>query len=299
MEKQAALIMWNRSINRHGLRYISMVSDGDSKTIAEIQKADPYSGVVVEKHECLNHVGKRMGTQLRNLVKQKSKEKPKVTLGGKGFGKLRPEVIGKLQKYFTKAVRSNDTVPKMQRAIKATLLHSASTDEEPHHNLCPSGEDSWCFYQRALASSIPLETLDHKKQVGTPLCKLVVDNITPIYDNMCDEKLLRKCLLQATQNVNESLHSVIWARCPKHIFATKPRVEIATAVAIGEFNFGSSSTIQFMDSLNLPVGQHMVKSGRKRDHVRVYKAEVASSEQAKRFRESKMMAKQMEEERLA
>ena len=94
MEKEAALVMWNRLINRHGLWYVFMMID--SKTISEIQKADPYSCVVAEKHECLNHVDKRMGTQLRNRVKHKSKEKLKVTLGGKGFGKLRTEVIGKL-----------------------------------------------------------------------------------------------------------------------------------------------------------------------------------------------------------
>lgn len=57
MEKEAALRIWSRSIIKNGLRYVSMISDGDAKTITEIQKLDPYPGIRVEKHECVNHVG--------------------------------------------------------------------------------------------------------------------------------------------------------------------------------------------------------------------------------------------------
>ena len=87
MEKEAAVIMWRRSVQNHGLRYISMISDGDTNTIKKIHEADPYPGIEVKKHECINYVGKRFGTALRNLVKSKSQEKPKVTLGGRGHGK--------------------------------------------------------------------------------------------------------------------------------------------------------------------------------------------------------------------
>jgi hypothetical protein len=33
----------------------------------------------------------------------------------------------------------------------ASLLHSQSQDDNPHHEFCPKGEDSWCFYHRAEA----------------------------------------------------------------------------------------------------------------------------------------------------
>ncbi|GFT23489.1 uncharacterized protein TNCV_2017301 [Trichonephila clavipes] len=35
----------------------------------------------------------------------------------------------------------------MEFAIYATLFHSISTDEKPQHFKCPSGKDSWCFFQ--------------------------------------------------------------------------------------------------------------------------------------------------------
>ena len=38
----------------------------------------------------------------------------------------------------------------MAKAIWAGYLHSISTPEEPHHENCPPGEDSWCWYKRAL-----------------------------------------------------------------------------------------------------------------------------------------------------
>ncbi|KAK0057387.1 hypothetical protein Bpfe_013194 [Biomphalaria pfeifferi] len=69
MEQQAALNMFSRSVETFGLRYRTSVSDGDSNTIKAIHhKSNPYVGQNVEKRECINHVGKRLGTALRNVV---------------------------------------------------------------------------------------------------------------------------------------------------------------------------------------------------------------------------------------
>ena len=32
------------------------------------------------------------------------------------------------------------------------MFHCISTDDVPHHTRCPTGKDSWCFYQRAEAN---------------------------------------------------------------------------------------------------------------------------------------------------
>ena len=143
-----------------------------------------------------------------------------------------------------------------------------------------------------------MDSIDHQRQLTTPLCQLVVDAIHPLYETMSDDQLLRRCLLQGTQNVNECVHSVIWARCPKHQFATRNRVEIAVALGVCEFNFGSAATRAFMRAQDICVGEETVKRGRKRDFLRQYKAESASSEKAKRWREAKAVAKEREEERL-
>ncbi|KAJ4436553.1 hypothetical protein ANN_16585 [Periplaneta americana] len=48
-----------------------------------------------------------------------------------------------------------DNIPdvnKMKKAIYATLDHAMSTDDKPLHSRCPSGEKSWCFFNRPLRS---------------------------------------------------------------------------------------------------------------------------------------------------
>ena len=292
MEREAALRMWSRSIIVNGMRYISMISDGDAKTITDIVKMDPYPGIVVEKHECVNHVAKRLGSRLKKLVKWLSslKGKDRVTLAGKGHGKLRPEVITKLQRYYTKAIRSNNTVPGMKKAIMAILDHCRSTENNQHHDNCPTGPDSWCFVQKNAALGLPIGS--HADFIKTPLCDLVAENIRPIFEELSEDDLLKRCLLQATQNSNESLHSVIWARCPKHIFVCRPRLNIAVALGCCEYSWGSVATRQFLRVLNLNIGEETQKRGEKRDHSRLVKAESAHTEKAKRHRIVRADAKQ-------
>ena len=46
--------------------------DGDTKTHLTLCKAEPYdAGVPIVKHQCVGHVQKRMGKQLRDLQKNK------------------------------------------------------------------------------------------------------------------------------------------------------------------------------------------------------------------------------------
>lgn len=58
MEAEAAKVLWGRSL-QHGLRYTTLIGDGDSKTYNAITTMDPYPGKVVKKAECVNHVAKR------------------------------------------------------------------------------------------------------------------------------------------------------------------------------------------------------------------------------------------------
>ncbi|KAL8563508.1 hypothetical protein ACOMHN_066175 [Nucella lapillus] len=71
MEMEGALILFKRSVQLHGFRYTEMLGDGDAKTHSRLLQEDPYDGRPIEKLECVNHVTKRMGTALRNLVKKK------------------------------------------------------------------------------------------------------------------------------------------------------------------------------------------------------------------------------------
>ena len=82
MEQEAAKVIWSRSEELHNLRYVDILSDGDSSSFAVIVELQPYGpDVCISKLECINHAGKRLGTSLRALARKEH-------LGGGGVGKL-------------------------------------------------------------------------------------------------------------------------------------------------------------------------------------------------------------------
>ena len=54
MEFEGAVVLWNRSVERHNLRYKWMVSDGDSKAFNSVENI--YGEIKVEKLDCVGHV---------------------------------------------------------------------------------------------------------------------------------------------------------------------------------------------------------------------------------------------------
>ncbi|KAH7943532.1 hypothetical protein HPB52_009188 [Rhipicephalus sanguineus] len=113
MEVEAALTMFQRSWAKHGLRYTTVLSDGDSRTFHALSEAEVYGFIQIDKKDCINHVHKRMGAALRNLVDKKKAQGE--SLGGRG--KLTQEKIKKIANYYGYALRSNiNDVPAMKRA---------------------------------------------------------------------------------------------------------------------------------------------------------------------------------------
>jgi len=75
MEASSVLAMFQRSFEKHGLRYTNYIGDGDSKTFTKIVNSKPYGeNVVINKKECVGHVQKRMGTRLRDLLQKTVQE---------------------------------------------------------------------------------------------------------------------------------------------------------------------------------------------------------------------------------
>ncbi|GFV22827.1 uncharacterized protein TNCV_4962421 [Trichonephila clavipes] len=176
----------------------------------------------IKKEECINHVSKRLGTALRQTVKDwRMKD---VTLGGKKRVSLKEETIKKLTRHYTNAIRKNKgDVETMKTAIYATLFHCMSTDQKPQHKKCPSGTDSWCFYQSSLARG--KKPGFHKDWVKTPIDEEYLPKILPIYQRLASSELLSMCVRGLTQNSNEALHSMIWNMCSKENSASMSRVQ--------------------------------------------------------------------------
>lgn len=71
METDGALAMFNRSIEKLGLIYKTYIRDGDSKSYTAVSSTMPYGPLIyIEKEECVSHITKRMGTNLREIVKK-------------------------------------------------------------------------------------------------------------------------------------------------------------------------------------------------------------------------------------
>ena len=79
MEKEGALTIWKRSIEKHELRYTTMISDGDWAIFPALSRAEPYGkNHLISKQECVGHVKKRMMSHLKDV-----KLKPHFSHGGK------------------------------------------------------------------------------------------------------------------------------------------------------------------------------------------------------------------------
>lgn len=259
MEVQAALILFERSLAKYGLRYTTILCDGDCRTYLALSEAGVYGYIKIVKEDCINHVEKRMGTNLRTL---KSKSGGAEGLGGKG--RLTGELITKLSRYYGWALKSHKgNVEETQKAVMATYHHVTSNDAVSDHSLCPTGPDSWCRQNAAIAKGEP--TPKHRYNLPPHVCKV----LRPVYERLSDRKLLERCQRGQTQNNNESLHAVIWALAPKERHASLFTVEAAVAEAVMRFNGGNERTSAgILKELNLTPGQKSARRTAEKDRRR-------------------------------
>ena len=89
------------------------------------------------------------------------------------------------------------------------------------HDNCPEGADSWCGYQRDKTN----KTKFFKPRKG--LLRDVSKYVKPIFVDLCNEELFKRCLDCKTQNQNESFNATVWNRLPK-----------TTYVGFSQFQFG-------------------------------------------------------------
>lgn len=261
MEVEAGLILFRRSWEKRQLRYTTVLSDGDSRTFLALKEAEVYGYIDIEKEECVNHVQKRMGTALRNLLKHKGCDsKP---LGGKG--RLTGDLVNKLGSYYGWSIKSHSgDVEAMQKAVMATFYHVTSNDKQSNHSLCPTGPDSWCRQNAAEAKGEPAPP--HRYNLPDHVVKALL----PIYERLSDKKLLQRCVRGKTQNSNESLHSMIWELAPKDKHASLFSIEAAVAEAVMNFNAGRERTsAAILHELSMNPGQRSTKRMHEKDKRRL------------------------------
>ncbi|KAK0062167.1 hypothetical protein Bpfe_008268 [Biomphalaria pfeifferi] len=92
---------------------------------------------------------------------------------------------------------------------------------------------------------------NHK--ASTFLSLEVAHKLIPIYRRMSDESLLQRMAHGGTQNNNESLNAMIWARCPKTSFMGLGRVKGSVVRAVSIFNAGANELINVMNKMHIDV----------------------------------------------
>lgn len=218
-----------------------------------------------------------------------------ITLGGRSYGALKQTTVVTMAGYYKKAIYENKgKVQDMKKAILATLHHAVSTDENPRHQFCPSGDKSWCFYRRAKANNQSVGS--HKTNVRSPIKPEFYSYLLPIYERLSEDSLLQRCSDCLTQNSNESLHHIIWSKCPKEKFVSKGRVEIAARLAISEYNHGITETVRnIVRELGLLESKKSLEITVKRDTKKMQQNDIMSTLDFKKNRKRKALTEINEE----
>ena len=243
MEAFGAEQMWCRSLKKHNLRYTIYIGDGDSASYERIVHANPYGETPVQKSDCCGHIQKRMGNALRRLITTEKDSqvfpvepgtRKRTGIGGKNG--LTKKIIDQMQNYYGMAIRAHiGDKDGMIRAIRAIFSHFSNS-----HEYCPGDETTWCKYKRK----------DPKYKPKT-IAPEVLKKIEPIFERLSDPEFLERVQRGDTQNPNEALHSQIWLRSPKHIFASPEAIRVSTALAVIQRNVGNVGLLQVLEKMGI------------------------------------------------
>ena len=175
----------------------------------------------------------------------------------------------------------------MSRAIHAILKHYSSTPEQPRHEDCPTGKDSWCSYNRDKAKGE-----NTHKPVKDPLPEAIVKVVQPVFDRLGSEQFLvgsENCL---DQNRNESWHHVVWSMAPKEQYNWQQEVSVAVSLSVLVFNNGMDNAMsKVFPAMNMETNESMRHKWREIDGERVrssdYKSNILVKKRRKRLRKEK------------
>ena len=93
---------------------------------------------------------------------------------------------------------------------------------------------------------------------------------------------MERCVLGATQNLNESFNSTIWQHCPKTEFCSATPMVIAVNLAVISFNSGQVPYAKFQEKLEVTVSPPTRQYLSDKDHQRVSASVMKVEAQVKR-----------------
>ena len=106
----------------------------------------------------------------------------------------------------------------------------------------------------------------------------VIKHVKPVFEELSDDKLLRKCLHGKTQNQNESYNSTIWHRIPKSIFVSATTFQLGVYDAAAHFNVGNIASLQVYDEIGIERGCYTILGCSENNNERINNSLRKSSE---------------------
>ena len=240
MDTDAAERIWSRSLERN-LVYSVYVGDCDGKVFLQVTSLNHYLLVIVRKEECLTHVAKRLK---KNLKKVKANTKALSFV--QQLSDWKADYIA--SNYSTVILQNRGTTPvHLSTALYILLKHAAGD-----HFDCPSGEYTWCRWNRPSSTSIPTSV--------STFTSTDIQKIREVFNTYASPEFCSHLTLGLTQNANESLHNMIWSRCPKNVYVSPRSIRISTALAILTFNETELSLFGIMTDLGLSPSRRVFRS---------------------------------------
>ncbi|GFW14843.1 uncharacterized protein TNCV_1563061 [Trichonephila clavipes] len=263
-----------------------------TKYCSSCKEAKVYGDTEVEKLQCVDHVQKRMGTRLRNILKMSKGIKLSDGKNISGCGRLTLKEVYSIQHYYGLAIRKNlSSVEDMKRAIWAIYFHKLSTEDNPQHALCPLGEDSWCGYKRSIVMG---KFYIHKHS----LPESILLKVKKVFRDLTEKDLLKKCFHGRTQNPNESFNKCIWERIPKTVFVGIETLKFGVMDAVICFNDGYVSRIKVFEALGIKPGYNTERALLIIDNKRIFVAERIANKVSLEARNKRSLKRKVDKQNL-
>lgn len=126
-----------------------------------------------------------------------------------------------------------------------------------------------------------------------------MDAIKPIFKDLANSDLLRKCLDGYTQNANKSVNNLIWKYCPKTTFHGLTVVQTAVAIAVCVYNDGASNIKRILEHMSISAGVFTQTFIESKDTYRVICAQRQAKMSSKEYRRAQRLRRLGIEEELA
>ena len=177
MEAAGAQEIFHSSIQKYNLRYTKYLGDGDSSSFSNVVKSKSYGNCIIEKLECIGHYQKRVGSRLRQKIKDFKGRLLSDGLKIIGKGRLTNKSINTMQNFVGMAIRQNkNNLLCMRNSVIAVLYHCTNFPYEvTRHQFCLKGKNSWCKWQSDRVTG----KTSYKQKINLPVA--IMEEIKPIF----------------------------------------------------------------------------------------------------------------------